>query len=123
MSPFAVWTLTQEARALLTRLSRVKPFALLEPMVPAAALLPPASAKQTRMARPSSMPNGGTRPAARPCWCTAITTSSHRIRCRNVVPAGVEIVHEVRQQFLAGATLSLQQHGRVRKAPGFRHIA
>ena len=42
MSPFAVWTLTQEARALLTRLGRVKPFALLEPMVPAAALLPPA---------------------------------------------------------------------------------
>jgi hypothetical protein len=40
MSPFATWTLMQEARALQTRLGRVKPFALLEPMVPAAALLP-----------------------------------------------------------------------------------
>jgi hypothetical protein len=42
MSPFAAWTLTQEARALQTRLGRVRPFALLEPMVPAAALLPQA---------------------------------------------------------------------------------
>ena len=42
MSPFAAWTLTQEARALLTRLARVRPFAMLEPMVPAAALLPQA---------------------------------------------------------------------------------
>ena len=42
MSPFAAWMLTQEARALLTRLGRVRPFALLEPMVPAAALLPTA---------------------------------------------------------------------------------
>ena len=32
--------LAQEARALLTRLARVKPFALIEPMVPAAKLLP-----------------------------------------------------------------------------------
>jgi hypothetical protein len=32
--------LAQEARALQTRLARVRPFALLEPMVPAAALLP-----------------------------------------------------------------------------------
>ena len=40
MSPFAAWMLTQEARALQTRLGRVRPFALLEPMVPAAALLP-----------------------------------------------------------------------------------
>ena len=40
MSPFATWTLTQEARALQTRLGRVRPFALLEPMVPAAAILP-----------------------------------------------------------------------------------
>jgi len=40
MSPFAAWTLMQEARALQTRLGRVRPFALLEPMVPAAALLP-----------------------------------------------------------------------------------
>ena len=42
MSPFAAWTLTQEARALQTRLGRVRPFAMLEPMVPAAALLPQA---------------------------------------------------------------------------------
>jgi len=42
MSPFAAWMLTQEARALQTRLGRVRPFALLEPMVPAAALLPTA---------------------------------------------------------------------------------
>ena len=40
MSPFATWMLTQEARALQTRLGRIRPFALLEPMVPAAALLP-----------------------------------------------------------------------------------
>lgn len=40
MGPFAAWMLTQEARALLTRLGRVRPFALVEPMVPAAALLP-----------------------------------------------------------------------------------
>ena len=40
MSPFATWMLTQEARALRTRLGRVRPFAMLEPMVPAAALLP-----------------------------------------------------------------------------------
>lgn len=33
----AHWTLEQEARALLTRLARVRPFALHEPMVPAAA--------------------------------------------------------------------------------------
>jgi hypothetical protein len=39
MDPFATWMLDQEARALLTRLARVKPFALLEPMVPAAGLL------------------------------------------------------------------------------------
>lgn len=42
MSPFAVWMLGQEARSLLTRLARVMPFALIEPMVPAAALLPKA---------------------------------------------------------------------------------
>jgi len=40
MTPFAAWMLEQEAKALLTRLERVKPFALLEPMVPAATLLP-----------------------------------------------------------------------------------
>jgi hypothetical protein len=40
MTPFAAWMLGQEARALLTRLGRVQPFALLEPMVPAASLLP-----------------------------------------------------------------------------------
>jgi hypothetical protein len=39
---YAKSQLAQEARALLTRLARLKPFALLEPMVPAAALLPPA---------------------------------------------------------------------------------
>src|SRR3954454_13423274 len=32
------WMLSQEARALLTRLARVKPFALQETMLPAAAL-------------------------------------------------------------------------------------
>jgi hypothetical protein len=42
MTPFAAWMLAQEARALLTRLQRVKPFALLESMVPAAGLRPPA---------------------------------------------------------------------------------
>jgi hypothetical protein len=40
MTPFAAWMLAQEARALLTRLARIKPFALLEPMVPAASLMP-----------------------------------------------------------------------------------
>ena len=36
----AIWMLAQEARALLTRLERVRPFALQETMVPAAALSP-----------------------------------------------------------------------------------
>jgi hypothetical protein len=36
--PFVSWMLSQEVRALLTRLDRVKPFALQETMVPAAAL-------------------------------------------------------------------------------------
>lgn len=36
------WVLEQEARALMTRLARVKPFALLEPMLPAAAISPQA---------------------------------------------------------------------------------
>jgi hypothetical protein len=36
----AAWLLEQEARALLTRLDRVKPFVLQETMVPAAALMP-----------------------------------------------------------------------------------
>lgn len=40
MTPFAAWMLAQESRALLARLALVKPFALLEPMVPAANLLP-----------------------------------------------------------------------------------
>ena len=35
-APTPAWMLAQEARALLTRLDRVKPFALVEPMVPAA---------------------------------------------------------------------------------------
>jgi hypothetical protein len=38
--PYARWMLEQEARALLTRLARVKPFALQESMLPAANLLP-----------------------------------------------------------------------------------
>ncbi|MDC8756599.1 hypothetical protein [Janthinobacterium fluminis] len=42
ISPYAAWMLAQEARALLARLARVRPFALIEPMVPAAALLPDA---------------------------------------------------------------------------------
>ncbi|XLZ71652.1 hypothetical protein ABT364_06700 [Massilia sp. SR12] len=42
MSPYAAWMLAQEARSLLSRLARVQPFALIEPMVPAAALLPAA---------------------------------------------------------------------------------
>ena len=41
-APFAVQVLEGEARALLTRLARVKPFALQESMLPAADLLPPA---------------------------------------------------------------------------------
>lgn len=48
ISPFAAWMLAQEARALLTRLARVKPFALLEPMLPAAALQPGAQAATER---------------------------------------------------------------------------
>jgi hypothetical protein len=40
VSPYARWMLTQEARALLTRLGRVRPFALQESMLPAANLLP-----------------------------------------------------------------------------------
>jgi hypothetical protein len=40
--PLPIWLLDQEARALLTRLARVKPFALLEPMLPAASVSPPA---------------------------------------------------------------------------------
>jgi hypothetical protein len=39
----AVWLLEQESRALLSRLDRIKPFALQETMVPAASLLPPAA--------------------------------------------------------------------------------
>jgi hypothetical protein len=38
--PEATWMLEQEARALLTRLARVKPFAMQETMLPAAGLLP-----------------------------------------------------------------------------------
>jgi hypothetical protein len=41
---FAAWLLEQDARALLTRLSRVKPFALQESMLPAAGLLPASQA-------------------------------------------------------------------------------
>lgn len=42
ISPYAAWMLAQEARSLLARLERVLPFALIEPMLPAAALLPDA---------------------------------------------------------------------------------
>jgi hypothetical protein len=42
ISPYCAWMLGQEARALRTRLARVKPFALLEAMTPAAALNPAA---------------------------------------------------------------------------------
>ena len=44
LPPYAAWTLAQEARALLARLGRVKPFALVETMVPAAAIMPKAQA-------------------------------------------------------------------------------
>ena len=40
--PSITWRLEQEARALLTRLAHVQPFAVHEPMLPAAALLPEA---------------------------------------------------------------------------------
>ncbi len=40
--PAALWLLSQEARGLLARLARVKPFALHTPMVPAAAVSPAA---------------------------------------------------------------------------------
>src|SRR5260370_29328965 len=40
ISPAAARLLAQEARALLTRLDRLRPFALVEPMVPAAGLFP-----------------------------------------------------------------------------------
>lgn len=42
ISPFAASLLEQEARSLQARLARVRPFVLIEPMVPAAALLPSA---------------------------------------------------------------------------------
>ncbi|MGE0275611.1 MAG: hypothetical protein AB7G68_03600 [Nitrospiraceae bacterium] len=49
---FASWMLAQEARALLTRLARVKPFALYEPMLPAADILPAAhTAIETYLAK------------------------------------------------------------------------
>ncbi len=41
-APLAHWMLEQEARALLTRLARLKPFVLNQPMVPAACFLPTA---------------------------------------------------------------------------------
>jgi hypothetical protein len=48
ISPQAAAMLAQEARALLTRLERVKPFALVEPMLPAASLLPAARSATER---------------------------------------------------------------------------
>ena len=53
MSPYAAWMLAQEARSLLTRLARVLPFALIEPMVPAAALLPRAQLGIERQLAPN----------------------------------------------------------------------
>ncbi|ADJ27291.1 hypothetical protein [Nitrosococcus watsonii] len=44
MNSAASWMLAQEAKALLGRLARIKPFALYEPMVPAAAISLPAQA-------------------------------------------------------------------------------
>src|SRR5262249_24184233 len=40
ISSYALWSLSQEARALLAPLARVRSFALVEPMLPAANLLP-----------------------------------------------------------------------------------
>lgn len=49
---YASWLLEQEARALLTRLARVRPFVLHEPHVPAASFSMPAqSAIETKLAR------------------------------------------------------------------------
>jgi hypothetical protein len=48
MSPYAASLLEQEARSLQTRLARVRPFALIEPMVPAAALVPAAQSALER---------------------------------------------------------------------------
>src|SRR3954471_7239793 len=42
ISPYASWMLEQEARALLTRLARVKPFVSQETMLPVAELMPDA---------------------------------------------------------------------------------
>jgi hypothetical protein len=42
IGPLAARMLEEEARALMTRLDRIKPFALIEPMVPAAGLFPKA---------------------------------------------------------------------------------
>jgi hypothetical protein len=49
MSPLAAWMLEQEARALLSRLALVRPFALLQAMVPAAALMPAAQVAIERL--------------------------------------------------------------------------
>jgi hypothetical protein len=49
ISPAAAHLLDQEARALLTRLDRLRPFALVEPMVPAAGLFPNAQSAIERM--------------------------------------------------------------------------
>lgn len=45
---YAAWMLAQEARALLTRLARLRPFALIEPTLPAAAMLPATQAATER---------------------------------------------------------------------------
>lgn len=59
MTPLALWMLSQETRALLTRLARMKPLALVEAMVPAAALAPVAQAAiETYLARERSAVQG-----------------------------------------------------------------
>ena len=59
ISPAAVDLLAQEARALLTRLDRLRPFALLEPMVAAAGLSPNSQSAIERMLFQGSRSCGG----------------------------------------------------------------
>ena len=51
ISPYALWMLSQEAQALLTRLARVRSFALVEPMLPAATLLPDRAGRDRALPR------------------------------------------------------------------------
>jgi hypothetical protein len=57
----ALWIVDQEVRALLTRLDRIKPFALQESMVPAAGISPTA---QTAIERYLAMGRRGLRDSA-----------------------------------------------------------